>query len=321
MNGESVRVVVLTYGDGGQHRPLLASLVEEGVAPEAILVVHNPASPGEPDPALPQGCELMRSSHNLGYAAAMNRGIERQLELGAELLLLLTHDARLHQGALAALLESARGHAEYGVLGPSLVLAGAGTPFSFGGVTRANGSMAHRRTRPPAVEGIARSDWVDGGTMLVRAEVARSVGGFDERFWGYCEEADFCLRARRGGFEVGVVLAAEADQAPGGAKRPGPWAYLITRNGIAYAWRATGLRGLAFVTARAALTAVYSSARAGLRALGLRRGEAVEPWALAVGTARGALDFYRRRWGSPPSLPGAGDLKNVEQRAGGAGDG
>ncbi len=41
-------------------------------------------------------------------------------------------------------------------------------------------------------------------------------------------------------------------------------------------------------------------------------GGTAEPWALAVGTARGAIDFIRGRWGPPPSnLPGMGDVGNV----------
>ena len=116
--------VVLSYGSGGEYEGLLASLQVEGMAAERILVVHNPASPGEPDPALPPGCELMRASHNLGYAGGMNLGVARAQERGCELLLLLTHDARLRPGALAALLAAAERHPEYGVLGPALVLRG-----------------------------------------------------------------------------------------------------------------------------------------------------------------------------------------------------
>ena len=81
--------------------------------------------------------------------------------------------------------------------------------------------------------------------MLVRAAALERVGGFDERFWSYFEEAELCLRARRAGFRVGVVLDAVAEQAPGGPGRPGVWSYLMTRNGVAYAWRAAGPGGLA----------------------------------------------------------------------------
>lgn len=308
-----MRAVVLSYGTGAVHEPLLASLLEEGVAAEKILVVHNPAVPGEPDPEVPPGCELLRASHNLGYAAGMNLGLERQLGRGdAGLLLVLTHDARLRRGALDRLLAAADAHPEFGVLGPALIFTGTETPFSYGGLTRANGTMTHRSERPQVAEdGISACDWIDGGTMLIRATTLARTGGFDERLWSYCEEADLCLRVSRAGCRVGVVLDAVADQAPGGPKRPGPWAYLMTRNGVAYAYRAARLRGLAFFTARAALLTLYELVRTAVRGLHLRSGTVEEPWATVVGSVRGMLDFYRRRWGPPPPLPGAGDVSNV----------
>jgi GT2 family glycosyltransferase len=310
---EDLGVAVLAYGAGGEFRGLIDSLLAEGVAPEAIVVVHNSAEPGEAAPRAVAGVEVVRTGANPGYAGGMNVGVARLLERGAEQLLVLTHDARLHPGALAALRGAAAAHPGFGILGPALVLTGTETPFSFGGVTGAGGANAHRK-QPPLGDGdgILACDWVDGGTMLVRRQVFERVGVFDERFWGYVEEADLCLRARRAGFGVGVVAAAKADQAPGHGKRVGAWAYLTTRNGIEYAARARGLRGLATITLRSLWIVALNLLRAALRAARLRPGGPAEPWALAVGTWRGAVDRYRGRWGAPPpDLPGLGDLRNA----------
>ena len=302
---------MLTYGAGGVHEALLDSLLDQGIEAEQLLVVHNPSEPGEPDPVVPPGCEVLRATHNLGYAAGMNLGIEQQLSRGCELLLVLTHDARLRPGTLAALLAAAAANPGFGVLGPGLVFAGTDEPFSFGGRTRPNGSTTHL-AEPAAVEnGVAPCDWVDGGTMLVRAEALARTGGFDEGFWSYCEEADLCLRISRAGFRIGVVPGALAEQAPGGSNRPGPWAYLMTRNGAAYAYRAAGRRGAAFITVRAGYAALGELARVAVRLTPLRSGSVEDPWAAAVGTLRGTVDFYRRRWGPPPPLPGSGDVTNV----------
>ncbi len=308
-----IGVVVLAYGGGGEYRPLLATLEAEGVPYEQIVVVHNPAAPGEPAPELPAGCELVEAERNLGYAAGMNLGIARQRKRGMELILLLTHDARLRPGTVERLTSAARRNPGYGALGPALVWPDSERPFSFGGVTSASGSNAHVTERPTAVvDGIFESDWIDGGAMLLRADVLGRVGAFDERFWSYCEEADLCLRIRRTGRRIGVVVDALAEQAPGGTKRPGAWSYLMARNGIAFSRRVGGLRGLLVATARAARGTALNLLRAGLRAARLRPGDPREPWALAVGSARGALDCWLGRWGPPPSgLPGMGDLRNA----------
>jgi GT2 family glycosyltransferase len=309
---EGVRAVVLTHGAGGEYGPLLDSLAAGGMALEKVVVVHNPSAPGEEAPPVPAGCEVISAARNLGYTGGMNLGIDRQIGRGGDLLLILTHDARFRGDALQRLVGAARGNSEYGVLGPALVHAGTDEPFSFGGVTRPNGVRTHLRERPAAGGEIAPCDWVDGGTMLFRVDLLERIGGFDERFFIYCEDAEICLRATAAGYRVGVVPDALADQAPGGAKRLGPWAYLMTRNGAAYTYRARGWRGLASVLAGSARIVAVNLARVVARGLRLRRGSPAEPWALTVGTARGMLALLTRRWGPPPAgLPGSGDVSNV----------
>lgn len=306
-------VVVLAYGAGGRYRALISSLLEEGVVPERVVIVHNPSRPDEPELEVPARCVVLRPDRNVGYARGMNLGIERQRSAGTKWILLLTHDARLRPGALEALLAAARRRPGFDVLAPTLVLSGTDRVFSYGGVTRRDGSLAHVSERPPEqADGVAPCDWVDGGTMLLRADLLERVGGFDERFWGYCEDADLCLRATRAGSGVGVVLAAEADQSPGGSKRPGAWAYLLTRNGLAHARRARGALGMAAFAGGTVAMIAANLLRMVLRRLGLRDGDPRESWMLVVGMTRGAADFLRSRWGPPPAgLPGTGDLQNA----------
>jgi GT2 family glycosyltransferase len=311
---EGLGVVVLTHGRSGEHAPLVDSLLTAGVESASIVVVHNPTAPGEPLPEAPPGCRVVQAPRNLGYAGGMNLGIAEQLAAGPpELLLLMTHDARLRGAALETLVATARRHPGYGVLGPALVFSGTDAPFSFGGMTRVNGTNTHLVERPAGLEGgVGRCDWVDGGILLIRAAALGDGKPFDERFWGYCEEADFCLRVRRRGLAVGVVVDALAEQEPAGAKRPGVWSYLLTRNGAEYAKRAVGARGAVTVEARALGTVLFSLARALARVFRKREGGVGEPWAVAVGTARGALDYLRGRWGPPPGdLPGMGDVGNA----------
>ena len=156
-------------------------------------------------------------------------------------------------------------------------------------------------------------DWIDGCAMAIRASVFDAIGGLNERFFGYCEESEFCLRASRAGWKVGVALDAMAEQAPGRTKRPGAHAYLLSRNGLEYARLASGPRGVATGLGRA----LYQMASDSRRILGAKAGRrsaatAAESYPRLVGTAWGIFDFARRRSGPPPpKLPGLGDYQNL----------
>ncbi len=45
-------------------------------------------------------------------------------------------------------------------------------------------------------------DWVAGMFMLFRSEAYVKVGGFDERYFMYCEDADICTRLWKSGYRV-----------------------------------------------------------------------------------------------------------------------
>jgi N-acetylglucosaminyl-diphospho-decaprenol L-rhamnosyltransferase len=305
-------IVILAYGGGGEYRAVVDSLRADGLNGARLVVVHNPAAPDEARPAVEDDVEVVLSPGNLGYAGGMNLGLRRLNEEGFDHALVLTHDAALRPGCLDALRAAAARRPDLGALGPVMLRPGGEEPFSYGGTRRRDGTNAHLKAPGPAEEGIAPVEWIDGGAMLLSGAALDRVGGFDERFWSYCEDVDLCLRLDRAGFGVGVVLDARADQEPGSNKRPGAWAYLTLRNGAACARLAAGRPGLVRFLLRGTAETALQALRAALRASHLRPGSAREPWAMAVGGFRGLCDYARGRWGPPPAgLPGMGDMRNV----------
>lgn len=47
-----------------------------------------------------------------------------------------------------------------------------------------------------------RVDWVNAACIVLPADVWRAVGGFDERYFMYCEDVDLCLRVRLQGLKL-----------------------------------------------------------------------------------------------------------------------
>ena len=58
-------------------------------------------------------------------------------------------------------------------------------------------------------EQIQDVDWVVGACLMVRKAAIDRVGGFDESFWMYCEEIEWCWRFRRHGWRISYVPEVE----------------------------------------------------------------------------------------------------------------
>jgi GT2 family glycosyltransferase len=311
MSDRPLGVVILTHGRSSESVDLCRQLVDQGVAPSAIAVVQNPTTPDDPAVEPPhEDITVLRQERNQGYAAGMNAGIRHQLARDVDFVLTLTHEVRFRPGALDALIAKGRSEPGFGVLGPTLWWAERDRPLSFGGRRRPRGGIEHIQTRPDVPDGIVDCDWIDGAAMLYRRDALERAGLLEERFFIYVEDAEICNRIRRSGRGVGVVLDAVAEASPGGDTRPGAWFYLGTRNGLEYARRAGGLKGVAWEGARRAKEA-GALARSYVRAdAGSSERNRARMQLTAIGL--GGLDFVRRRWGPPPQdLSGIGDVGNA----------
>jgi N-acetylglucosaminyl-diphospho-decaprenol L-rhamnosyltransferase len=163
---------------------------------------------------------LIASEENLGYSRGNNLGLEASRGRYA---LVLNPDTEVAAGALRALVDYAEAHPQVGILGPRLVNPD-GSPQSsrrrfptlltaFFESTWLQGHAPRRLldryyARDLPDDAPAEVDWVTGACLLVRRAVYEQVGGFDEGFFMYSEELDFCRRAQAAGWRVAYVPGA-----------------------------------------------------------------------------------------------------------------
>jgi GT2 family glycosyltransferase len=81
--------------------------------------------------------------------------------------------------------------------------------------------------------------------MLVRREVFEALAGFDEGFFLYWEDADFCRRARAAGWQTLYDPSVEVTHAAARASRHAPVRALIAfhRSVFRYYWKHSGWAG------------------------------------------------------------------------------
>ena len=132
----------------------------------------------------------------------------------------LNPDTEIQRGALRALLDfmDAPENARVGIVGPQLYYAD-GSPQSsrrrFPKFSTAlfestkleqwfphNKLITDYRLRNTGDSNTQDVDWVVGAAMFVRRAVVEQIGGFDENFFMYSEEMDWCKRAKEAGWRV-----------------------------------------------------------------------------------------------------------------------
>jgi GT2 family glycosyltransferase len=162
--GEPFGAVVLTLGTDASFQSVVTDLIDQGVAPEAICVVHNRPSTGDPPVSLPASeISTIELENNVGYAGGMNLGISFHLRQGAEWIWVLTQDVRLRVGAVGAMRQATQEARTFGAVGPVICDPASGEIFSAGGRQTNLGGPRHRTQLPSVMAAgapFALAEWL-----------------------------------------------------------------------------------------------------------------------------------------------------------------
>jgi hypothetical protein len=226
-----VSTIVVTYNA----LPWVEQALESVPGTELVVVDH-----GSTDGTL----ELVRErfpdaivveQENKGFGAGNNAGMRAA---SGRWYLLLNSDAWLAPGALDALVGFAEAHPDAAVVGPRLLNPDGSLQRSvrgFPSVWRIATEYLFLRKLAPrssALNGFyaggfdhdtaREAEFLMGSCLLVRGEAVEAVGGFDERYFMFSEETDWCYRFREAGWKVWFFPGAEAVHV-GGATTKQNW--------------------------------------------------------------------------------------------------
>lgn len=145
---------------------------------------------------------IISNTKNEGFTKASNRGAS---VANGEYLLFLNSDVELIDASVERLISTAI-NKKAAIVGGNLQNAKDSTSNSFGRfytvftILLLLFGQESRLKKPPKT--IQEVDWVSGGCMLVRKDVFKKLGGFDEKFFMYVEDMEFCFRAKHHGYKI-----------------------------------------------------------------------------------------------------------------------
>ena len=218
-------VVIVNFNAGGFLKDTVTSVLgSRSVA--HIYIVDNSSTDGSLD-LVAQGhgnrLTVIRNKTNLGFATACNLGLK---QAASENVLVLNPDCQVMEGALECLITALRSTEHIGMVGPLLLnpdgseQAGGRrrlpTPgLVLGQFSRRPGLLSSfqfphfLQHHEPLPQHPVEVEAISGACMIVRREMIADIGLLDEEYFLHCEDLDWCMRARRSGWNVLFVPDAK----------------------------------------------------------------------------------------------------------------
>jgi GT2 family glycosyltransferase len=219
-------VTIASWNTRDELRACLQSLAS---LPYEVVVFDNASADGSPDMVRDEfpRVKLLLSDRNLGFGSAHNRA----MAAGSGRYLMPLNSDALANDSLAELIRFADDHPKGGIFGPKILNSDGTLQYScrryptieaalyrntlLGRLFPRNHYTADYLMREWAHDEPKQVDWVSGAAAMIRRETLDQVGGFDERFFMYCEDVDLCLRAHQAGWDVWYVPDAVVSHAIG----------------------------------------------------------------------------------------------------------
>jgi len=233
MTSPGVSVVIVNWNTRDMVLRLLESLsVPEGGPSHELelIVVDNNSSDGSVEAIRREFPEvkLVAQSENRGFAGGVNPGVDIATQ---PLVLLLNTDAHTSRQSIEEVAAYMGRMPEVGVVGPQILTpdhrpqsSAWREPSLMGLALNALGLskievLNFERYQGKQFAEPSEVDCVSGCAMMIRRDLIVELGGFDENYFMYFEETDFCVRARRRGKRVHHAPVGEFVHEEGGTAK------------------------------------------------------------------------------------------------------
>ncbi|PIS09589.1 hypothetical protein COT75_00065 [Candidatus Beckwithbacteria bacterium CG10_big_fil_rev_8_21_14_0_10_34_10] len=180
---------------------------KRGVKCKIILVDNN--SKDESVKAISKNfpqVDIIKNRKNLGFAKANNVAIKKALKEKFDYIFLLNPDTKVEENFLEPLIQLIKSNRKIGIVSPALKEKRNGkTIYTLGAkFNRVLGKTEHLYLKENSINSLKpqEEELVSGCAMLVKTSVFKKIGLFDEKFFLYFEDTDFCLRAFKIGFKI-----------------------------------------------------------------------------------------------------------------------
>ena len=245
INQPKVFIIILHYGDIKDTKECLSSLEKLDYPNFEVVVVDNGTGKKFKVKSSKLKVKLIRNEENLGFAGGNNVGIRYALKHKADYILLLNNDTIVEPGLLKELIRVGESDKNIGILGPIIYKKQDARNkkqtihFAGGKINWLYTKGIHLQDTRHKIQDTNRVDYITGACMLVKREVIEKIGLMPEEYFLYCEDVDWCLKARKVGYKCVLVPWVKIWHKVSASTKEFSFSYIYyhTRNGLLLAKR------------------------------------------------------------------------------------
>ncbi len=227
-------------------------IVDNGSSNDSIMQLYH----AYPD------LNLLETGENLGFTGANNIGISYAMKHHADYIMLLNNDTVVAPDFIQPLVHLAQSHPHVGAVTPKIyfmhdkqkIWAVGGEVQWWWGPLRSRGQNQIDKGQFDESEII---DYATGCCLLMPKKSIERVGLLDDRYFAYCEDADWCMRAAETGLNIWYEPKSKVWHVAGASSRhnnhsregqTNPYVYFLNvRN--TYWFMKRHFKGIRYVTA------------------------------------------------------------------------
>jgi GT2 family glycosyltransferase len=208
-----ITAIILTFNDVEDTIQCVESLLQSTYPVETFYILDNGSTTEGVFVSLKtafgenESCKVMRSEQNLGFSAGVNICLREAVEENPDYLLLVNNDAVIDKECIKKLVSTLETHKDALLCGPSIlyhsrqdVLWHGAAYFSW--IKTAANNPGHNELFTVPNSAALEVDTISGCVMLIKSRAMEEVGFFDESFFFYTEDLDYCLRVKQIGQKV-----------------------------------------------------------------------------------------------------------------------
>jgi len=229
MNYPKVFVIILNYNGKDILLNCLNSVYQLDYSNFEVVVVDNNSTDSSFEEARKKfsKAHFIKNNKNLGFSAGNNIAIRWALEKMADYVFLLNNDALIEKSSLKKMINIAERDSKARIFSP-IIYNGKSKDvwFDGGNIDWLKMRTTHNTCNAKCITSRATS-YVTGCAMLIKKEVFKKIGLFDEDYFLYYEDADFSWRARKAGLSLKIIPEAKVYHFEKSSENPNKMYWLV----------------------------------------------------------------------------------------------